>query len=321
MRLWQAAFAAGVSCLSLGVVGSAVALPAMPGEQPTNHELHFAAASDDLSFKGRGILAGPGRELGADRLLPVEPPDSTILAQFRYDEDGLGGKGPITLRVRSAHYFRNGTISQSLRLSVEVTDSTDPDCREATATRSGVRGTVVLTENASGTTIELDLPCGVHRSWTEEGSRVVSIEYGEAGGTTKTAPSSTTTKPAVAGAFPGGTATKLTFKIGSTTVTTDLKTNTQTPDDPVINAKSGTVLAGSVSINGTLPKGWHLVVFHLSADDILLNTATGGSFSGIKPISTGFDGSTRPAVYVCSTKAPPLCSPAAQADISISWKP
>ena len=63
-------------------------------------------------------------------------------------------------------------------------------------------------------------------------------------------------------------------------------------------------------------------MFHLSGDDILLSSASGGKFSGVKAISTSFDGSTRPGAYICGTaKVPPLCSPAAQANISIVWKP
>ena len=127
-------------------------------------------------------------------------------------------------------------------------------------------------------------------------------------------------KPGV-GAFPGGTATELTLTIGGVTAKTDLKTNKQTPGDPVLKAKSGTVLSGSATLNGTLPKGWAVVVFHYGNGDILLNSATGGEFSGVKPISTTFDAFTRPGAYICSTKVPPLCAPAAQANISIDWDP
>jgi hypothetical protein len=42
---------------------------------------------------------------------------------------------------------------------------------------------------------------------------------------------------------------------------------------------SGTSLARSVTLNGTLPPGWTVVVFHLSGTDILLNSAISGKFS------------------------------------------
>ena len=43
--------------------------------------------------------------------------------------------------------------------------------------------------------------------------------------------------------------------------------------------------------------------------------------SGVKAPFTGFDNFSRPGVYVCSTKVPPLCTPAAQANISVDWDP
>ena len=121
------------------------------------------------------------------------------------------------------------------------------------------------------------------------------------------------------GAFPGGTATTMTFTIAGTTVTTDLKSNRQT-GDPTIKGKSSSTLDGSVSLNGTLPPGWVVAVFHNGSSDIVLNSPTGGKFS-LKPISTSFDAVTRPGAYVCSTKVPPLCTPAAQSSIAIDWDP
>lgn len=122
------------------------------------------------------------------------------------------------------------------------------------------------------------------------------------------------------GAFPGGTATKMTFTIAGASVTTDLKSNKQT-GDPTIKGKSSGTLSGSVSLNGTLPSGWTVAVFHNGSADIVLNSPGGGNFT-IKPISTGFDNFTRPSAYICSTKVPPLCSsPAAQANISVDWDP
>jgi hypothetical protein len=117
------------------------------------------------------------------------------------------------------------------------------------------------------------------------------------------------------GAFPGGTATELTLTIGGATVKTDLKSNKQTLE-PTIKAKLGTNLNGRVELNGTLPPGWVVAVTQ-TGSDVLLNSPTGGTFS----VTYSFDAQTRPAAYICSTKVPPLCSPAAQANISIDWDP
>ena len=112
----------------------------------------------------------------------------------------------------------------------------------------------------------------------------------------------------------------MTLTIGGVTVTTDLKTNKQTPPDPTVTGSSPAGLAGSVSLDGTLPPGWSVVVFHNGGADIVLNSATGGNFT-LKPISPAFDAGTRPGAYICSTPAPPLCSPSAQANVSIDWNP
>ena len=85
--------------------------------------------------------------------------------------------------------------------------------------------------------------------------------------------------PPADGAFPGGTATTVTLTIGGTTVTTDLKTNKQAPADATIKASSPTALNGSVALNGTLPPGWSVVVFHNGSGDIRFNSATGGDFT------------------------------------------
>jgi hypothetical protein len=126
--------------------------------------------------------------------------------------------------------------------------------------------------------------------------------------------------PTPEGAFPGGTATTMTFTVGGATVTTDLKTNKQ-DTEPTVMGSSPSSLSGSVSLNGTLPPGWTIVVFHNGSADIVLNSPTGGNFT-LKPISPAFDAGTRPAAYVCSTPVPPVCgSPSAQADISVRWNP
>jgi hypothetical protein len=122
------------------------------------------------------------------------------------------------------------------------------------------------------------------------------------------------------GAFPGGTATTMTLTVGGVTVTTDLKTNKQNPPDPTTKGSSPAGLTGSVTLDGTLPPGWSVVVFHNGSADIVLNSATGGSFT-LKPISPAWDAGTRPGAYICSTPAPPLCTPSAQANISIDWDP
>ena len=125
--------------------------------------------------------------------------------------------------------------------------------------------------------------------------------------------------PPADGAFPGGTATTLTLTIGGTTVTTDLKSNKQ-DTDPTIKASSPTALSGTVALNGTLPPGWSVVVFHNGSSDIRFNSATGGTFS-LQAIFPTFDANTRPGAYICSTPAPPLCTPAAQASITIDSDP
>jgi hypothetical protein len=126
--------------------------------------------------------------------------------------------------------------------------------------------------------------------------------------------------PTPEGAFPGGTATTMTFTVGGATVTTDLKTNKQSTE-PTVMGSSPSSLSGSVSLNGTLPPGWTIVVFHNGTADIVLNSPTGGDFT-LKAISPAFDAGTRPAAYVCSTPVPPVCgSPSAQADISVDWNP
>jgi hypothetical protein len=126
------------------------------------------------------------------------------------------------------------------------------------------------------------------------------------------------TQPAQ-GAFPGGTATTMTLTVGGASVTTDLKSNKQT-GDPVVKAKSSAALGGSVKLNGTLPSGWTVVVFHNGVGDIRLTSPRGGDFT-LRAIHASFDANTRPSAYVCSTKVPPVCTPAAQASITVDWDP
>jgi hypothetical protein len=141
---------------------------------------------------------------------------------------------------------------------------------------------------------------------------------GGAGGAAPPAP-----KPPEAGAFPGGTATTLTFTIAGKTVKTNLKTNKQTPADTIVKATSDQALDGKASLDGTLPKGWVVVVFHYgTTNDILVNSPTGGEVKGgFKAPYAGFDAFTRPGAYICKTKASTICAPAAQANISIDWDP
>ena len=129
--------------------------------------------------------------------------------------------------------------------------------------------------------------------------------------------------PAAAGAFPGGTATTLTFTIAGKTVKTDLKTNKQTPADIIVKATSDQALDGKASLNGTLPKGWVVIVFHYgTTNDILVNSPTGGDITGgFKAPFAGFDAFTRPGAYICTAKTSTICAPRAQANISIDWDP
>ncbi len=128
--------------------------------------------------------------------------------------------------------------------------------------------------------------------------------------------------PGSTGAFPGGTATKLTLTVEGTTVTTDLKSNKQ--DKRVtVNAKSDGALSGSVDVNGTLPPGWQVVVFHPQVTTVLLQNNDGGAFSNVKVGIPGFAGSTGLAAYICAKTSPWVknqgCPPAAQANIDITW--
>jgi hypothetical protein len=133
-----------------------------------------------------------------------------------------------------------------------------------------------------------------------------------------------TTTPAKAGAFPGGTATTLKLTVGGKSQTRNLKTGAVTPagSAPTIVLKSGTTTGGSVELNGTLPAGWKVFVWHPTPATTLLNNATGGDFSGITA-DAGFDAFTGVGAYICGKdRPPPGCNPpAGQANIYIDWNP
>lgn len=125
-----------------------------------------------------------------------------------------------------------------------------------------------------------------------------------------------------AGAFPGGTATRLTLKFQGSTVVTDLKSNAQSPDHQAatVHLQSGQSFGGSVSLDGTLPPGWTVVVFHPVPSAIELNSHDGGDFQGITQ-PKGFGSSTTLAAYVCKRLPVQTGNCSAQADIDISWTP
>ena len=104
--------------------------------------------------------------------------------------------------------------------------------------------------------------------------------------------------------------------------TRNLKTGAVTPAGaaPTIVLKSGTTTGGSVELNGTLPPGWKVFVWHPTPATTLLNSTTGGDFNGITA-DAGFDAFTGVGAYICpKDRPPPGCNPpAGQANISIDW--
>jgi hypothetical protein len=122
----------------------------------------------------------------------------------------------------------------------------------------------------------------------------------------------------------GSTAGHLTLTVAGRTVTVDLATKTQTParTDPsvIVPAKSnGTVYDGSVALDGTLPTGWSVYVWHIFPTVVLAPTPTGGTFQVREP-APGFTGFTEVGAYLCPSMTP--CNPpAAQANIDAQWTP
>lgn len=134
----------------------------------------------------------------------------------------------------------------------------------------------------------------------------------------------TTTTQAQVGAFPGGTATTLKLTIGGKSQTRNLKTSAVTPAGatPSITVQSGTTIGGTAELNGTLPAGWKVFVWHPTPATTLLNSHTGGDFQGVT-IAKGFDAFTGVGAYICpADRPPPGCNPpAGQANIDIDWIP
>ena len=125
------------------------------------------------------------------------------------------------------------------------------------------------------------------------------------------------------GAFPGGTATTLTLTISGKTSTRNLKTGVVTPAaTPTITVQSGTTIGGKATLNGTLPVGWTVFVWHPTLTTTLLNSPKGGEFTGVT-MPTGFDAFTGVGAYICPpSRPPPNCNPpAGQANIDIDWVP
>lgn len=267
-----------------------------------HQEFGLGTAVNDI--RGRGFLNGPGDTGHAGHLKPKHGTGPNHGAPgFRY----LSRRGhDYVLDIVTGSYTR-GPHTDRLAFTVAVRESSNPNCKD------GSRGRVVILRNRIGgiDSVEVDLVCGHSVEWRDS-DLSITVHVSEKG---------SPNKPPVSGAWPGGTATKLTLTIGGVTATTNLKTGAQTPPDPILKAKSTTTLSGSVSVNGTLPKGWTIAVFHLTGTDILLNSPKGGAFAGVKPFAPTFDAFTRPGAYICSTKVPPLCAPAAQANISIDWDP
>lgn len=127
--------------------------------------------------------------------------------------------------------------------------------------------------------------------------------------------------PAETGAFPGGTAVTLTLTVGTATQERNMKTGVATAK-PTIQAKNTETLSGEVSLDGTLPPGWEVVVFHPQVNTTLLRGNSGGKFSGIK-VTAGFEAVTGVAAYICPKTSPWVvnagCPPSSQANIDIKW--
>jgi hypothetical protein len=123
--------------------------------------------------------------------------------------------------------------------------------------------------------------------------------------------------PAVAGAFPGGTVTVLTLKLGDGRAVTNLKTGPSGSVDTT--AKNTETLSGYVALNGTLPKGWVVVVWYPTPEYVLYQGETGGTFGGVIAAPSGFVGRNGAGAYICRTKAPPVCEPSGQANVFVNW--
>ena len=119
------------------------------------------------------------------------------------------------------------------------------------------------------------------------------------------------------GAFPGGTATKLTLTVEGFTVTRNLKTGKQTPENQDIPGTKRGMVSGSVNVDGTLPAGWNVYVF---AEGKVAHTGK-GAFTVKDPI--GSQRRVGATASICS-KAPPAntngcTSGTGQADAYVFW--
>lgn len=133
-------------------------------------------------------------------------------------------------------------------------------------------------------------------------------------------------QPSETGAFPGGTATKLTLTLEGKTVVTDLKSNHQTPDHSAVaitHKSDGSTLSGSVGLNGSLPDGWEVVVYSASNKTGLQSRQHGPGEFEVPPPWVGFDASAAVDAYVCPNTSKWAdgkgCTPSAQAQIDINW--
>ena len=119
------------------------------------------------------------------------------------------------------------------------------------------------------------------------------------------------------GAFPGSTITELTLTLGKATAVTNLKSGHSGSVDTT--ARNTETLSGSVSLNGTLPKGWVVVVWYPTPDFILFQGDKSGSFSGVTAEPTGLVGRNGAGAYICPSKAPPVCDSSGQANVFVNW--
>lgn len=168
-----AGFAAAAAVVPLGS-------PRAGADRPVTVSFGFTAHESGLGFselRGKGALMGQGDQSGVERLKPVpdaegRPPVLTFSASR------LGRERTYRLFVNSGQYNRTAR-STALVLSVEVFDSNDPDCRERTATRPGARGRVILAEREEGSSVVLELACGVDTTWNDDPRVGIDIVVGK----------------------------------------------------------------------------------------------------------------------------------------------
>lgn len=149
-------------------------------DRPVKISFGFTAHESGVGFselRGKGVLTGQGDQSGVARLKPL--PDSNGRPPvLTYSASRLERERTYRLIVNSGQYNRTAR-STALVLSVEVFDSDDPDCRERTATRPGARGRVILAEREVGSSVVLELACGVDTAWNDDPRVAINVVVGK----------------------------------------------------------------------------------------------------------------------------------------------